>query len=122
MSQFSHISEKYIVQNEIQYILDEISDELNLLDSKTKKKIANTVYFLGDNLSLERPSSNSRLFAFIVKKSFWFNKMSIELMSSSRTDIKRFDDYKKYDTLESLDIFDVESLIIIKHFLLSFLS
>ena len=120
MSKISQITEKYIVLNDIQIILKEISDELNILDAKTKKQISGTVYFIGDNLSLESKLQDSRLFAFVVKKSFWFNKMSIELRSASYLGNSTFDDYKIYAAKESLDIFDIESLIIIKHFLLSF--
>ena len=120
MAQTSQITEKSIVLNDIRIVLKEISDELNLLDTKNKKQIACTVYFLGDNLSLESKIPDSRLFAFVVKKSFWFNKMSIELRSASYLGNSTFDDYKIYTAKESLDIFDIESLIIIKHFLLSF--
>lgn len=120
MAQTSQITEKSIAINDIQIILKEITDELNLLDTKTKKQINCTVYFLGDNLSLESKQRDSRLFAFVVNKSFWLNKITIELKSASYLGDSTFDDYKIYTTKESLDIFDIESLIIIKHFLLSF--
>ena len=50
--------------------------------------------------------------------------MTLELMSSDNTTIInnnfKIDDYKLYKNKENLDIFDEESLVKIKYFLLSF--
>lgn len=114
------ISEKQIVIQEIQRILLEITVELNDITVQAKKKIQNHVYFLGEHLPLESGIRDSRAFAFIVKKSFWKNKMSIELRSAPTRG--KIDDYSLYKTKETLDIFTLESLVVIKHFLLSFME
>lgn len=48
--------------------------------------------------------------------------MTLELRSANYLASPKFDDYKNYINKESLGIFDIESLVIIKHFLLSFAS
>lgn len=122
-------TEKQFILSEVQRILLEISAELNDIDRYTKKQIANTVYYLGTNLQLESNENDvgygvkdTRIFAFVVKKSFWKNKMTLELRSADSRNCRRYDDYKSYINKESLEIFDIESLVVIKHFLLSFAS
>lgn len=116
------MTEKQYILNEVKCIISDIASELNAISKPAKKQIQNTVYFLGTNLSLESKDSTVKLYSFIIKKSFWKNKMTLELMSSKSVGQYNFDDYKSYDSKESLDIFDVESLVVIKHFLLSFAS
>lgn len=120
-------TEKQFVLNEIQRIILEITAELNDISPQAKKQIANTVYFLGTNLQLESnagvPShKDTRIFAFVIKKSFWRNKMTLELRSADSYMNIKIDDHKNYINKESLEIFDIESLVVIKHFLLSFAS
>ncbi len=120
-------TEKQFILSEVQRILLEISVELNDIDRSTKKQIANTVYYLGTNLQLESNvtvpvEKDTRIYAFVVKKSFWKNKMTLELRSADSRNCRRYDDYKSYINKESLEIFNIESLVIIKHFLLSFAS
>ena len=121
-------TEKQFILSEVQRILLEITAELNDISPQAKKQIANTVYFLGNNLQLESNTNtgygvkDTRIFAFVIKKSFWKNKMTLELRSANYLASPKFDDYKNYINKESLEIFDIESLVIIKHFLLSFAS
>ncbi len=122
-------TEKQFILSEVQRILLEITAELNDISPGAKKQIANTVYFLGNNLQLESNTNvagygikDTRIFAFVIKKSFWKNKMTLELRSANYLASPKFDDYKNYINKESLGIFDIESLVIIKHFLLSFAS
>lgn len=120
-------TEKQFILSEVQRILLEITAELNDISPQAKKQIANTVYFLGTNLQLESNinvpgEQDTRIFAFVIKKSFWKNKMSLELRSANYLASPKLDDYKNYINKESLEIFDIESLVIIKHFLLSFAS
>lgn len=120
-------TEKQSVLSEIQRIILEITAELNSISPQAKKQIANTVYFLGTNLQLESNANvpshkDTRIFAFVIKKSFWRNKMTLELRSADNYMKAKFDDYKNYINKESLEIFDIESLVVIKHFLLSFAS
>lgn len=120
-------TEKQSVLSEIQRIILEITAELNSIGPQAKKQIANTVYFLGTNLQLESNANvpshkDTRIFAFVIKKSFWRNKMTLELRSADNYMKTKFDDYKNYINKESLEIFDIESLVVIKHFLLSFAS
>lgn len=107
--------------SEVQAIIDEITAELNAISTPAKKQIQNTVYVLGTKLTLQDDKIDDRYYAFVIKKSFWKNKMSLELRSANYISTK-IDDYKNYTNKESLDIFNIESLIIIKHFLLSFSS
>lgn len=116
------MTEKQYVLNEVQNIISDIESELNAISKPAKKQIQNTVYFLGANLSLESKDSTAKLYSFVIKKSFWKNKMTLELRSSKSVGQYSFDDYRSYDSKESLDIFDIESLVVIKHFLLSFAS
>lgn len=122
------MTEKQYVLNEVQNIISDIESELNAISKLAKKQIQNTVYVISTNLSLESGSAvpsqeDTRVFAFVIKKSFWKNKMTLELMSSENyMKTVTTDDYKKYINKESLDIFDIESLVVIKHFLLSFAS
>ena len=70
---------------EIHNIIRDIEDELNSLDKTTRKKLSNTVYFLGNNFNVidsDMPSISDYYYAFIIKKSFWKNKLSVELYSS----------------------------------------
>lgn len=122
-------TEKQFVLSEVQRILLEITAELNDISTGAKKQIANTVYFLGNNLQLESKKNDTgygikdtRIFAFVIKKSFWRNKMTLELRSANYLATQKIDDYKSYINKESLEIFDIESLVVIKHFLLSFAS
>ena len=115
------------VLNEVKKIIESIEIELNSLDTKTKKVINNNVYSLGIHyLTLKDTEKiGKRFYAFVVKKSFglfnYGHNMTLELMSSDGT-INNFkiDDYKLYKNKENLDIFDDESLVKIKYFLLSF--
>ena len=115
------------VLNEVKNIIESIEIELNSLDTKTKKVINNNVYSLGIHyLTLKDTEKiGKRFYAFVVKKSFglfnYGHNMTLELMSSDGT-INNFkiDDYKLYKNKENLDIFDDESLVKIKYFLLSF--
>lgn len=122
------MTEKQYILKEVQSIISDIESELNAISKPAKKQIHNTVYVISTNLCLESgvnvPSQeDTRVFAFIIKKSFWLNKMTLELRSSENyMKTVTTDNYKKYINKESLDIFDVESLVVIKHFLLSFAS
>ena len=115
------------VLNEVKNIIESIEIELNSLDTKTKKVISNNVYSLGIHyLTLkDTEKTGKKFYAFVVKKSFglfnYGHNMTLELMSSDDT-INNFkiDDYKLYKNKENLDIFDDESLVKIKYFLLSF--
>ena len=115
------------VLNEVKKIIESIEIELNSLDTETKKVINNNVYSLGIHyLTLkDTEKTGKRFYAFVVKKSFglfnYGHNMTLELMSSDGT-INNFkiDDYKLYKNKENLDIFDEESLVKIKYFLLSF--
>ena len=115
------------VLNEVKNIIESIEIELNSLDTKTKKVINNNVYSLGIHyLTLkDTEKTGKRFYAFVVKKSFglfnYGHNMTLELMSSDDTiNNFRIDDYKLYKNKENLDIFDEESLVKIKYFLLSF--
>ena len=115
------------VLNEVKKIIESIEIELNSLDTETKKVINNNVYSLGIHyLTLkDTEKTGKRFYAFVVKKSFglfnYGHNMSLELMSSDDTiNNFRIDDYKLYKNKENLDIFDDESLVKIKYFLLSF--
>ena len=118
------------VLNEVKKIIESIEIELNSLDTKTKKVINNNVYSLGIHyLTLkDTEKTGKRFYAFVVKKSFGFfnygHNITLELMSSDNTTIInnnfKIDDYKLYKNKENLDIFDDESLVKIKYFLLSF--
>lgn len=117
---------------EIHNIIRDIEDELNSLDKTTRKRLCNTVYFLGNNFNINDsgiPSISDYYYAFIIKKSFWKNTLSVELYSSldisanpgELSKVKfRTDDYKFYKLKKELSIFDTESLVKIKRFLLSF--
>ena len=115
------------VLNEVKKIIESIEIELNSLDTETKKVINNNVYSLGIHyLTLkDTEKTGKKFYAFVVKKSFglfnYGHNMTLELMSSDGT-INNFkiDDYKLYKNKENLDIFDEESLVKIKYFLLSF--
>ena len=115
------------VLNEVKNIIESIEIELNSLDTETKKVINNNVYSLGIHyLTLkDTEKTGKRFYAFVVKKSFglfnYGHNMTLELMSSDGTiNNFRIDDYKLYKNKENLDIFDEESLVKIKYFLLSF--
>ena len=118
------------VLNEVKKIIESIEIELNSLDTKTKKVINNNVYSLGIHyLTLKDTEKiGKKFYAFVVKKSFglfnYGHNMTLELMSSDNTTIInnnfKIDDYKLYKNKENLDIFDDESLVKIKYFLLSF--
>lgn len=117
---------------EIHNIIRDIEDELNSLDKTTRKGLCNAVYFLGNNFNVidsDIPSISDYYYAFIIKKSFWKNNLSVELYSSldisanpgELSKVKfRTDDYKFYKLKKELSIFDTESLVKIKRFLLSF--
>ncbi len=117
---------------EIAYIISDIEQELNTLPLEAKKALQNTVYSLGNTyLSREDNSeeSGSKYYAFVIKKSFWRNRISLELMSSldviknpkELSTIKyKVDNYKLYKERITLEVFDIESLVKIKRFLLSF--
>ena len=117
---------------EISTIISEIETELNRLDSKARKQLANSVYTLGNNyLSVDSESARKcdKYYAFVIKKSFWLNKLSLELRGSfsisehpnelAKVNYKT-DDYRLYKNKENLYIFDIESLVKIKRFLLAF--
>lgn len=117
---------------EISTIISEIESELNQLNRVAKKHLANTVYILGNNylnIDSDNYKKGDKYYAFIIKKSFWMNKITLELWSSlsvsenpselSKVKFKT-DDYRLYKTKSELYIFDTESLVKIKHFLLSF--
>lgn len=119
---------------EINIIISEIESELNQLNRVAKKSLANSVYILGNNylnIDSDKHKKGDKYYAFIIKKSFWFNKMTIELWSSlsisenpnelSKVKFKT-DDYRLYKTKTNIYIFDTESLVKIKHFLLSFMD
>lgn len=121
----------FILLEEISTIISEIESELNQLNRVAKKSLANSVYILGNHLSVDSDNAKKgdKYYAFIIKKSFWTNKMSIELWSSlsisenpdELTKVKfKTDDYRLYKTKTNIHIFDIESLVKIKHFLLSF--
>lgn len=112
-----------MILQELNEMISDIEKELNSLDKRTKKLIANNVYSLGSNyLKTIDASKQNRFYAFVIKKSFFFNKISFELMSSDDLPfiINKYDDYKIYKNKELLNIFDEESLVKIKYFLLSF--
>ena len=117
---------------EISTIISEIETELNQLDSKARKQLANSVYTLGNNyLSVDSESARKgdKYYAFVIKKSFWLNKLSLELRGSfsisehpnelAKVNYKT-DDYRLYKNKENLYIFDIGSLVKIKRFLLVF--
>ena len=115
------------VLNEVKNIIESIEIELNSLDTKTKKVINNNVYSLGIHyLTLkDTEKTGKKFYAFVVKKSLglfnYGHNITLELMSSGDTvNNFRIDDYKLYKNKENLDIFDEESLVKIKYFLLSF--
>ena len=114
------------VLNEVKNIIESIEIELNSLDTKTKKVINNNVYSLGIHyLTLkDEEKTGKRFYAFVVKKSFglfnYGHNITLELMSSDTINNFKIDDYKLYKNKENLDIFDDESLVKIKYFLLSF--
>ena len=112
------------ILQELNEMISDIEKELNSLDKRTKKLIANNVYSLGSNyLKTVDASKQNKFYAFVIKKSFFFNKISFELMSSDELSIlvnSKYDDYKIYKNKELLNIFDEESLVKIKYFLLSF--
>ena len=115
------------VLNEVKKIIESIEIELNSLDTKTKKVINNNVYSLGIHYLTLKDTEKTvkKFYAFVVKKSFglfnYGHNMTLELMSSDDTiNNFRIDDYKLYKNKENLDIFDDESLVKIKYFLLSF--
>ena len=117
---------------EINNIISEIESELNQLNTVAKKHLANSVYMLGNNyLNVESDNhkKGDKYYAFIIKKSFWMNKITLELLSSLSTSenpselpkVKfKTDDYRLYKLKSELHIFDTESLVKIKRFLLSF--
>ena len=120
---------------EINTIISEIESELNQLNRVAKKSLANSVYILGnDYLNIDSDNyikKGDKYYAFIIKKSFWMNKMTIELWSSlsisenpnELAKVKyKTDDYRLYKTKTNIYIFDTESLVKIKHFLLSFMG
>jgi hypothetical protein len=119
-------SHNFKLIQEINQIISEIEDELNQLPKEAKKSLHCTVYSLGNNLNTE--DKGSKYYAFIIKKSFWKNNMSLELMSSldvyNTNELQKvkfkIDNYKLYKTSINLSIFDEESLITIKRFLQSF--
>lgn len=116
------MTEKQFILSELHRIILDITSELNDISPAVKKQIQNTVYYLGTNLNLESRETrenNSKMYAFIIKKSFWKNKMTLELRSADKL-TSRIDDYRNYKNVETLDIFDIESLIAIKYFLLLF--
>lgn len=112
------------ILQELNEMISDIEKEMNSLDKRTKKLIANNVYSLGSNyLKTVDASKQNKFYAFVIKKSFFFNKISFELMSSEELPIlvnSKYDDYKIYKNKELLNIFDEESLVKIKYFLLSF--
>lgn len=120
------MTEKQYVLKEVQNIISDIESELNAISKPAKKQIANTVYFLGTNLTRDTTVGygikENKVYSFIIKKSFWKNKMTLELRSSKSVGPYSFDDYRSYNATESLEFFDIESLVVIKHFLLSFAS
>ena len=119
---------------EINQIISEIESELNQLNYESKKHLANTVYMLGNNylkIDSDTAKQGDKYYAFVLCKSSWIfgNKMSLELKSSLSTSenpnelskVKyKIDDYKLYKIKAELFIFDTESLVKIKRFLLSF--
>ena len=122
------------ILNEVKNIIKSIEIELNSLDTETNKIINNNVYSLGIHyLTLKDTEKNGQKFyAFVIKKSFglfnYGHKIKLELMSFDNTDNTnnainknfKIDNYKLYKNKENLDIFDDESLVKIKYFLLSF--
>lgn len=126
-------SDFYLLQ-EINQIISEIESELNQLNTESKKHLANSVYKLGNNyLTLESHSAiaGDKYFAFVVCKRSWIfrHKMTLELKSSlsllensnELTKVNyKLDNYKLYKQNIQLQEFDIESLVKIKHFLLSF--
>ena len=115
--------EKMELISEINRIISEIELELNQLDKESKKKLNNSVYCLYNDLY------DKNIFnAFIIKKSFWKNKMSIKLMSSRNLMENKEDlaldihSSELYKTECELQIFDIEALVKIKRFLLSFME
>ena len=117
---------------EISTIISEIEAEVNQLDSKARKQLANSVYTLGNNYlstNSESARKGDKYYAFVIKKSFWLNKLSLELRGSfsisehpnelAKVNYKT-DDYRLYKNKENLYIFDIESLVKIKRFLLAF--
>lgn len=119
---------------EINHIISEIESELNQLNYESKKYLVNTVYMLGNNylkIDSDTAKQGDKYYAFVLCKSSWLfgNKMTLELKSSLSTSenpnelskVKyKIDDYKLYKNKAELFIFDTESLVKIKHFLLSF--
>lgn len=115
---------------EINQIISEIEAELNQLDRHSKRQMQNTVYMLGNNF-INYKIGKVRLdkyFSFVICKTF-FGKMTIELKSSislseNPQELEKYDYkvdyYKLYKNKEKLSTLNDESLVKIKHFLLSF--
>jgi hypothetical protein len=118
---------------EINCIISEIEAELNQLDVNARKHLANTVYILGNDYLKAHTITQkvNKYYAFVICKSSWFtgNKLTLKLKSSldvtenpdeiSKVKYKT-DDYRLYKDITALDIFDIESLVKIKRFVLSF--
>lgn len=130
-----HVNDFKVIE-EINQIISEIETELNQLSIDTKKHLANTVYILGNDylkIDSDKVKQGDKYYAFVIAKSSWItgHKITLELKSSlsisenpnELSSVKyKIDDYKLYKNKENIYIFDVESLIKIKHFLLSFIE
>ena len=103
---------------EINAIIYDIEKEINSLSKDTKKKLKNNVYSLGYSYLNTVESRPEKYYAFVLEKP-WFKDYKLTLKSSDN--IKgNSEDYRIYRNYENLEIFDIESLVKIKYFLLSF--
>ena len=103
---------------EINAIIYDIEKEINSLSKDTKKKLKNNVYSMGYSYLNTIEVRSEKYYAFILEKP-WFKDYKLTLKSSDN--IKgNSEDYRIYKNYEKLEIFDIESLVKIKYFLLSF--
>lgn len=103
---------------EINAIIYDIEKEINSLSRDTKKKLKNNVYSMGYSYLNTIEVRPEKYYAFVLEKS-WFKDYKLVLKSSDGIKINS-EDYKVYKNYENLEIFDIESLVKIKYFLLSF--
>jgi len=110
------------ILNLIYAMISDIEKELNELDYKTKRKLNNNVYSLGDNYLITKDESN-KYYAIVIKTSL-FGKVKVQLMSTDIIDNKKIEihNYKSYKNVEDFNIFNDESLVKLKYFLLSFVE
>lgn len=110
-----------MILNLIYAIVNDIEIELNSLNYKTKRKLNNVVYYLGNSYLKTKYDREKLHYALIIKTSL-FGKVKVQLMSSQTTNIDKTYNYKSYKNVEDFNIFDDESLVKLKYFLLSFVE